>query len=149
MRARKSLAFAAIAIAMAVAYGIWVGVFWVADAVIFTVAASAVAYLSFTERDANQLLNLLRFGLGLGRGRANRQSTSLWLAEYRREIIPRSRIAHYVTVSKIRSTASIAKASDSPFEREILSQPGWRTLSEASLEEVAKRAPHDSAQVLQ
>ena len=145
MRARRSITYAALTIAVAVAYGVWIGANWLVDAVVFTFAASAVAYLSLTERDVNQLLNILRFGLGVGRVRTSRPSASLGLPQYQRELLPRSRIAHYVTVSQIRSTASIARESDSPFERELLSQPGWRELSAADLEEVVMMAPEASA----
>ena len=150
MRARRAYLYTALAVATVVAYGVGVGQYWVADAAVLAVAASAVAFLSFTERGVDQLFDFLAFGPFGGRlAKGNRPGTSLWVSQLRRELMPRSRIAHYVTVSRIQFTASIAKVSDSQFERALLSQPEWRTLSGESLKEITRKAPDASVKSAQ
>jgi len=135
-----------LAVAAVVAYGVVVGSYWVADAVVLAVAAGAVVFFSVSSARADQLLDFLTGVLGFQGSpmrvslETNRPGTSLWVSQLRRELMPRSRIAHYVTVSRIRFTAPIAMISESQFERALLSQPGWRKLSAESLEEITRRA---------
>ncbi len=123
MRVSRARLYAALAVAMAVAYGVGVGPYWVADAVVFTTVVGVVAWFSF---------------------RRGPKTTGTEPDE--REQVPRSRITHYVIVSWMKSTAVIAKESNIPFERALLNEPGWRTLSGESLEEISRKAPDPSAE---
>ena len=145
MRVRRAYLYAALATALAVAYGVWVGPYWEVDALVFAATASAVAFFSFTERGMEQLLSVLTFLMG-GASRRRRVNAAVIKPERSERMpMPRSRIAHYVTVSKIKSTVSIARRSDSPFERVLLSRQEWRMLSGGSLEEIAKGVVPDAS----
>lgn len=155
MRLRRAYLYAALAVVAVVAYVVWIGAYWLADAVVLAAAAGAVVFFPRTERGVDQLLDFLTGVLGF-RGspmrvppEANRRGTSPWVSQLRRELMPRSRIAHYVTVSRIRYTDSLARVSESQFERALLSQPGWRKLSGESLEEIARKASDASVKTAQ
>ncbi|MGP8124391.1 MAG: hypothetical protein ACLQEQ_00765 [Nitrososphaerales archaeon] len=149
MSPRRAYVYAALGVAAAVAYGVGVGPYWEADAFVFAVTASVVAFFSFTERGMDQLLSLMTFLMGRA-SRLRGAKTAVIEGDRRERMpVPRSRIAHYVTVSRIKSTTSIARESDSPFERALLIQPGWRRLSASGLEEVTKMVPDASAKSAQ
>jgi hypothetical protein len=143
LRVGRAYLSVALAVAVAVAYGVWVGPYWEADAAVLAVLAFGVAFLCFAERSVDRLFDVLTFGLT----RANKlRATRTRVAEpTHREHIPRSRIAHYVTVSRIKSTAFIARESDSSFERALLSRREWRTLSGGGLEEITRKVTDASA----
>jgi hypothetical protein len=138
---------AALTVGVAVLYGVEVGSYWLTDAVVFAVVAVAVAFLCFAERGVDSLLDVL--GFGLARASRGRVAKTRGTEGDQTEHLPRSRIAHYVIVSRIKSTSDIAKRSDTPFERALLSEPGWRTLSGRSLDEIAKKIPKPSAKSAQ
>jgi hypothetical protein len=139
VRRRRVHLYVALAVAAALGYGIWVGPDWMTDAVVLAVAAIAVTRASSIVGDADSLLRILTFGLAKG---YRQRSAGTEVTEHgQRERMLRSRVMHYITLSRIKSTASIARESDSPFERALLGQPGWRMLSGESLEEIARRAP--------
>ena len=143
MRVRRTYLYAALAVVAAVAYGVGDGAYWVTDAVVLAVVAVAVAILCFAERNVDRLFDVLNFGLA--RANTLRGAKTAVAEPTQRERMPRSRIAHYVAVSRLKSTAAIAKQSDTPFERALLSQPEWRTLSGGNLEEITKRGTDTSA----
>ena len=149
MRVRRNYLYAALAVAAAVAYGVGDGAYWVTDSVVLAVVAVAVAILCFAERSVDRLFEILNFGLGVGRVNRVQGAKTAAANPTQRERMPRSRIAHYVTVSRFKSTAAIAKQSDTPFERALLSQPEWWTLSGASLEEITRKATDTSAKSTQ
>ncbi|MGD0319160.1 MAG: hypothetical protein ABSB56_05655 [Nitrososphaerales archaeon] len=123
--------YAALAVAVAVTYGVWVGPYWVTDEQVFLVVACVVAFICFTRGPKTEV-SLHKWGMRVGTGSELEH----------REPAPRSRIAHYAFFSRTKSTASIAwlrRESDSPFERALFSEPGWRTLSGESLEEISKK----------
>ena len=142
MKVLRAYIYAAFAAAAAVVYGVELGGYWEIDAFVFSAVAVTVAFLSLTERGTEQVLSILTFFMGRGRRRGAKTGSAV-RDQQERVPMPRSRIAHYVTVSRIKSTTSIAGLSDSPFERELLSRPGWRELSGESLEEV-KRSVHEA-----
>ena len=143
MRASRSYLYAAIAVALAVAYGVWVGSYWVTDADVFALLAGVVAYFSLAEQGMRQLAAVSEFFFART---YRQQGTNAAVTEpHERERLPRSRIAHYVNISRIRSTIFAARDSDSPFERALLSEPDWRTLSGESLEEISRKVPDASA----
>jgi hypothetical protein len=147
VRRRRVYLYGALAVAAALGYGIWVGPDWMTDAVVLAVAAIAVTRASSIEGDADSLLRILTFGLTKGyrpRG-AGTEATE----HGQKERMLRSRIVHYVTLSRIKSTASIARESDSPFERALLSEPRWKALSREGLLEIIRKAPDASAKSAQ
>ena len=142
MKVGRARLYAVLVIAMAVAYGVGVGPYWLADAVVFAIVAGAVASFCFGERNVESLFAFL--GFGLSRTYRQQGAKRTVIEPDQREHVPRSRIAHYVIVSRIRSTtltAWLRRGSDSPFERALFSEPGWRRLSGESLEEITRKAP--------
>lgn len=153
MRVGKGPLYAVFAVAFAVAYGFGAGPYWLTDMVVFAVMAIAVAYFCFVkgakttgvEQAYQTLGNQTQVGKLAGRP-VKRDAVVAELGQ--REHAPRSRIAHYVTVSRIKSRASTAwlrRESDSPFERALLGESGWQRLSEEGLEEIVRRVPDASA----
>jgi hypothetical protein len=137
-----------LAVAVAVAYGVEVGPYWVTDMLVFAVLAGAVAYFCFVRGAKTTSL--------ASRNRLSRLESSLDWRQVtepdQRDHVSRSRIAHYVIVSRIKSTAFTAwlrRVSDSPFERALLGEPRWRTFSGESLEEITRKTPDASAKSAQ
>lgn len=114
----KTLPYALLAILAALAYGIRVGPYWVTNADLLAVIAGVVAWFSFRRGHR----------AGLSEAEASVQ-------------VPRSRITHYVNVSRIKSPAYTAKESNSPFERALLSEPGWRKFPAEKLAEITQKTP--------
>jgi len=134
----KASATAALAFAAVVAYSIWFGAYWLTDVAVLSIVAFVVAFMSLAEGGTDRLLDILGFSLGRARRRRGTKTTSI--QHDQKEQIPRSRITHYVVVSRIKSTLEIAKRSDNPFERVLFSRPEWRTLNESKLREIARNA---------
>jgi hypothetical protein len=154
VRFSRAFLYSTLAVVAAVAYGIGVGRYWLADMVVLTVVASAVAYLCFARRTKTTSIEHDYRTLG-GVGRPADRPLKVDDADMepgKREHVSRSRIAHYVTVSRIKSTALAAwlrRESDSPFERALLNESGWRKLSGESLEEITRKAFDASASSVQ
>ena len=143
MKVPRTYLYAALAVVAAAAYGVWDGAYWVTDALVLAVVAVAVVILCFAERNVEHLLDMLSFRheytfVLQGAKTAVTQRDQ-------RERMPRSRITHYVMVSRVKSTAVIANQSDTPFERALLSRPEWRTLSTGSLNEITMKTTDTSA----
>ena len=117
MTSPRGYIYAGSLVAAAVAYSIWGGRLWMTDAGVLAAVAAGVVYF------------------GLVRG----PRTAITEPEPR-EQMPRSRIAHYVLVCRIKKTKLSHDRSDSPFEDALFSDPGWRGLSEDALRDVASRA---------
>jgi hypothetical protein len=113
MNYRIGYLYIALAAALAVAFGASVGPYWVDDAVVFAVFSFAICVSCFARVDE-----------------APRTDSE------DRGYFPRSRIAHYALVSRIKSGSSTALASYNPFERAVLSEPDWRTLSAEELKRI-------------
>lgn len=150
MRFSRTFLYATLAVTAAVAYGVGVGSYWLADMVVFTVVASTVAYLCFARGAKAKSIEHGYRALG-GVGKLADRPLKVDDADTepgRREHVSRSRIAHYVIVSRIKSTALAAwlrRESDSPFERALLNESGWRKLSGENLEETIRKAFDASA----
>ena len=143
MRVGRAFLYTVLAVAAAVAYGVGVGPYWVIDLAVFAVVAGAVGFFSFARRAKTESMYwMLRMGTKLGRQyaeEADHRARTLDQIEH----VTRSRIAHYITVSRTKSTrltAWLRRESDSPFERTLFSEPKWRTLSGEKLEEVSRKA---------
>jgi hypothetical protein len=155
VKVNRAYLYAMLAVAVTIAYGVGVGPYWVADMLVFAVTAGVVAWFCFFRRAETKNIEA---GYGLltrvdGRQVHRRVEPRSQVTERdQREHVSRSRIAHYVIVSRIKSTtfaAWLRRESDSPFERALLGEPKWRTLSEESLEEITKKAPDASAKIIQ
>lgn len=153
--------YTVLAVAVAVAYGVGVGEYWVTDMMVFAVVASAVAWFCFARGAKTKDIEAGYRALGVSGKQIYRPAEPhsayghAWgvvTEPDQREQVSRSRIAHYVVVSRIKSTtltAWLRRESDSPFERALFSEPEWRTLSGESLEEISRKAldaPAKSAQ---
>jgi hypothetical protein len=154
VRVGRTFLYATLAVAVAVAYGVGVGPYWLTDMVVLSVVASVVAYFCFARgAKAKSIEHGYRAQGGVGKPVDRHVRIDDTVAEPdKREHVFRSRIAHYVIVSRIKSTASAAwlrRESDSPFERALLSESGWWKLSEESLEEITKKAFDASAKSAQ
>ena len=134
----RACVYAALAFAAATAYSVWFGAYWLADIAVLSTVALVVAFMSLSEGGTDRLLDILGFGLGRARRRRGAKMTAV--QQYKKEHIPRSRIAHYVFISRIKSTLEISRRSDNPFERSLFSKPEWRTLTESRLREIARNA---------
>ena len=122
MKVTKSTLYVLFAIGGAVYYGLVVGPYWVDDAIVFAALASLVIWSFFSLK--------VNF----------RSKVQITVTEPRqREYIPRSRIAHYVSVSRIHFLGYLARESESPFERALLSEPEWQKLSGERLQEVSRK----------
>ena len=106
MKFGRTQTYAALVAAVVIAYSLVAGWYWTGDAIALAVLAGLVAWRTIPKM------------IGPGPERVKP-----W------ENYPRSKIAHYVYVSRIRSTEAIAKRSENPFERALLNDPGWRGLS--------------------
>jgi hypothetical protein len=147
LKARRNYLYAVLAVAAAVVYGVAEGAYWVTDVVVLAVVAVAVGILCLAKRRVDPVVEILTFGVSAHYGARGAKTAAAELNQ--RERIPRSRIAHYVALSRIKSTAAIAKQFDTPFERALLSQPEWRTLSGGGLEEITRKATDASAESTQ
>ena len=130
MRSRADLVYLALATATAVAFGVVVGSYWAADAVVLAVVSFVV--ISVCSGSAT-LLGVLTF---LFQRTPTRRPPSVGAPAAdpgQRAYVPRSRIAHYVVVSRIKSAVSAIQVSDNFFERELVSKPSWRTMSSEEL----------------
>lgn len=128
MPLRMGYLYAALAVVFAVAFGLGVGAFWVDDAI-------ALAMMIFVV-----IMICLSAGPGMKRltswwaptpkegqpGQASRAASPE--ADYRK-YIPRSKIAHFVLLSRIRFTSATTWDSYNTFERKLLSRKGWQGLS--------------------
>lgn len=142
MKVGRARLYALLAIAVAVTYGVGVGRYWLTDAAVLVVLGGAVASFCLAGINMESLYAFL--GFGLSRMYRRQGATRRVVEPDKREHIPRSRIEHYVSVSRIRSatlTAWLRRESDSPFERALFSEPGWQRLSGESLEEITRKAP--------
>lgn len=157
MKAGRGLLYSVLAVVAAVAYGVEVGSYWLTDMVVFAAVAAAVAYFCFARRAKTMKVEQAYQTLGsqtqVGKLAGRPVKRDVIVTEFdRREHVPRSRIAHYVAISRIKSTASAAwlrRESDSPFERALLGESGWRRLSGESLEEVVRKTPDALAESAQ
>ena len=154
MRVGRAHLYAALVTAAVVAYAVGVGSYWLADMVVLAAVAIAVAWFCLARgaktegiEQAYQILGPGMPRLGYRSGlEVNRlvEGNGAVTEPEQRERVPRSRIAHYVIVSRIRSktfTAWLRQESDSPFERALLREPGWRTLSGEGLKEISRKTP--------
>ena len=139
MRIGRNFLYAVLAVAGSLTYALLLGSYWLTDALVFALVAALVASLCFAEKSADSLFDLL--GFSLARTSRYRGTKTAHAELDQRERIPRSRIAHYVMVSRIKSTAALASISDSPFERAVLCNPAWQTLPAERLDEVARKLP--------
>lgn len=154
MRVGRRILYAALTVAAAVAYGIGVGPYWLTDLVAFALVACAVGFFCHARgrrtTGVETAYETLRTQSQVGKLAGRPVKRDLAPESDQRERVPRSRIAHYVIVSRIKSAASTAwlrRESDSPFERALLSESEWRKLSGESLEEVVRKVPDVLAKI--
>ena len=121
MKVGRFAFYLVLAFTLVLAYSLWVGPLWAVDAVVFTVLALAIGYFSFKDKADTTMVDV---GLQERLGSA-----------------PRSRIAHYARLARIKSTDYAAQESHSSFERALLGQSEWKVLSEERLTEIAHRPP--------
>lgn len=107
------------AAALAVAFAVAVGRYWVDDAMVL----AAVEVLVVVE--------------GI-----KRVSPTPAAEPPRGSAYPRSRIAHYVLLSRIKFDPVKAMRSPSPFERALLGEEGWQGLKADQLKTMATEAAH-------
>jgi len=148
VRFPRSYTFGALAVVGALAYAVEIGPFWLTDAFALALAACAVGYFAALGPpaigDLETATTMLYYMIGQSQGNRNYMMLRHKDAAPERDQAPglrRSRIAHYVIVSKSMSTAYFARQSDSPFERALLSHQGWRTITDDGLEAVIWEAP--------
>ncbi len=123
MKFGKTEASATLAVAVVLTYSLGVGWYWTGDAIVLAILTALVTWRIIPKMAS---------------------PTTGPLQVRRFEQYPRSKISHYVSVSRIKSTASIAKRSDNPFERTLLSDPRWRGLSDDDLRrKVLESTGHD------
>ena len=115
MRPSAHLLYAALALTVAVAYGITFGPFWRVDALVMAVGSMALAWFYLKRADWSSPHSL------------------------EREYIPRSRIAHYFRMSTIDISPVVLSSYDS-FERRLMSNKDWRTMSAEELALVVKES---------
>ena len=121
MRLRIGYLYGLLAAVSAVAFGAIIGPYWVDDAIIIAAIVVAVTAYSFWNLDTASSEN-----------------------PEGREYLPRSRIAHYALLSRIRMNSPATWGPSDPFERALLQNENWRTLSEEELREVAGSSGRES-----
>lgn len=137
MKVSRTYVYALIVTVLAVTYGVLLGPLWVTDAFVLGFLAVGVMWFSLSRKD---------------RGNPRQWELKKWPASAtvmdpepeEKKQVPRSRIAHYVFVSGIKSTASVAK-SYGAFERTLLSDPKWQKLSGESLNGIIGKARDEAA----
>jgi hypothetical protein len=160
VRFSRAYLYAVLAVAAAVAYGVGEGQYWVTDLEVFVGVVSVVTYLCFARRAKTESMHKVLRIVYQPRGpQGSREPTKSGNQEAMEpdprerlpeetEHIPRSRMAHYAIVSRTKSrtlTDWLHLESDSPFERVLFGEPGWRKLSGDDLEEISRKASTASA----
>jgi len=137
MRPSAGYLYSALAIVFAVAFGLGVGPYWVDDAIVLALLALGV--LSFCLRETEGMKSLVSLWSPASAGNQPRDGnqarfTGIHYAEY----VPRSKIARFVTLSRIAHRSPSAWDSHDPFERELLSHSGWQELSADELNAIVQ-----------
>ena len=132
MRLRVAYLYSAFAVAFAVTFGVAIGPYWVDDAV----GLAAIAFVALM--------------VALSAGQGMKTLTSWWAPASResqlsptnqpttttaggRRYVPRSKIAHFVLLSRIRFRTPVSWDSYNAFERALLSRGGWQNLTAEEL----------------
>jgi hypothetical protein len=116
MRFRVSYLYCMLAIAFAVAVGVRIGPYWIDDALTLAAVACAITAFYLTKSEETRSANPET---------GNR--------------MPRSRILHFVLLSRIRTSASMVRESSDPFRHALLNEKDWQTLSTEELKRLGRR----------
>ena len=123
MRLSQGDLYSILAIAVAVAYGAVVGPYWTDDAVFLAVAGLAVVRVYLKKVD----------------------SWTLQVDPPSGNPPPRSRIAHFVLISRMNPKMK-SSASLDPFERALFGRENWQALSTEDLRRVSVDALQDPSE---
>ncbi len=140
MRDRFRYLVTAAAVAASVTYGIIVGPYWAYDAIaLAALSLVLVLYLAprFDPFTALGGMMARRMTILTGRAPPLHARALAYEGEGR---APNSRILHFVRMANMRDAKFALRQSDGPFERNLLSRPGWQSLTDDELAEVAAGA---------
>jgi len=135
MRLRAAHLYSALAVAFALAFGIEVGAYWVDDAL--GLAAFAFITIMICVSTGKGMQSLTSWWAPKTKENQNESADRLQEADYRR-YIPRSKIAHFVLLSRIRFRSMPAWDTYNQFERRLLKREGWQSLSPDDLKALAE-----------
>lgn len=123
--------------ALAVTFGICVGPYWTVDACVLALVSCVVVYVGI--RVSGSSVEHEGFFFPLFRFTKKSSSDSVPSVDSGiRDYIPRSRIAHYARISRMRSDDLAARVANNPFEQALLREQDWRTLSAEELKKVGE-----------
>jgi len=141
MPPKTTYLYSVLAVAFAVAFGLSIGPYWVDDALALAVMALVVVLVSLR---ADRII-VTPAPLPTPKMRSTQippKATNQTPASGQRygEYVPRSKIAHFVLLSRIRFKSTMVFASYNAFERTLLSRPGWQGLSVDELRRLAQQS---------
>jgi hypothetical protein len=132
MRPRTNYVYSVLAIAFAVAFGLAVGPFWVDDAM--ALALMVLFVISYYLSQTQEIKALMTWWSPMTKDTHSEPARRSPLdGSDRRTYTPRSKIARFVLLSKIRFTAPSTLDSYNSFERALLRRSDWRSLSDEEL----------------
>ncbi len=145
---RRKYTLAGLVATAAAAYAYFLGTYWVTDLALLAALGGVVMYFGWlgalSEDDVATAARMVVYLTGFGVSRvmmiATRRSKG-GEERGRATRVRRSRIAHYVAVSRMKSTSFLSRESESPFERALLRTPGWKKLTAEGLAEVGRSVP--------
>jgi len=106
----------------AVLVGVLAGFSWVLQAVVLTVLTSALAADSIRRAERGSLVE-------------------------DEEPLPRSRVAHYAQIARVKDSARLVQTAINPFERLLLGSPSWPGMSPEQLAALRRRVTEEDEQV--
>jgi hypothetical protein len=141
MPPRTAYLYSALAVAFAVAFGLGIGPYWVDDAVALAMMAFVVVLVCLRVGQHIVTPTSLPAPMSTSSQMPFKATNQASASEQgHREYVPRSKIAHFVLLSRIRFKSSTALDSYNAYERKLLSRPDWQGLSVDELRELAQQS---------
>ena len=137
MRPRIGYLYSALAVIFAVAFGLGVGDYWVDDSIALAIMILAVIVLCLST--GKEMKSLTTWWAPTPKeDKLAKASQAVPTEVDFRKYVPRSRIAHFVLLSRIRFNPAMTWGAYNDFERRLLSRKGWQGLSADELAALAE-----------
>lgn len=136
MPRRTAYFYAAIAIAFAVAFGLSVGPYWVDDAITLAIMVFLAIMVCLSSGQAMKILT--SWWVPAPRIIRSGPVSRAPILETGYRHVPRSKIAHFVTLSRIEFKSATALDSYNTFERALLGKKGWQEIPADELKALAE-----------
>ncbi|HME18276.1 MAG TPA: hypothetical protein VKF15_00880 [Nitrososphaerales archaeon] len=136
MLPRTDYVYAALAIAFAVAFGLGVGPYWVDDAVALAFMALLVIIVYLSQGEGTNAF--AAWWAPASKESQLRPTGRIPAPNLDYKYIPRSRIAHFVLLSRISPKSPTGWDSYNTFEQNLLNRQGWQKLSADELRAIVE-----------